>query len=120
MPETFPDMQQKSATTKYAAPEKGDFRALLDVKAPDRPRWTAWAAIKFALALLLSPLVLLVLLLDWAHLIALFALGSVSLYVGVVQWQTNDWLITLVAVGAGLALTFGVLLYARDKVRGKV
>lgn len=113
-------MREKPPATKYAAPEKGDFRAGLDARTTDRLRLTAWSAIKFVLALLLSPLVLLVVLLDWAHLIAIFALGSVSLYVGVVQWQTNDWLITLVAVGAGLALTFGTLLYARDKVRGKV
>ena len=79
-----------------------------------------WTALKFLLALLALPLVILVKLLDWAHLVVFFALGAVCLYVGVVNWQSNDWTTTLVAVVVGLALTFGVILFSIDKIRGRV
>lgn len=109
---------------KFAAPKNGDFVSLLGQKSNGDANRNKLGAIltafTFILALLALPLVILVKLLDWAHLIIFFALGTVCLYVGVVNWQSNDWTTTLVAVVVGLALTFGVILFSIDKVRGRV
>jgi len=109
---------------KYATPKNGDFVSLLDQKANDvanHNRISAiWTVFKFLLALLALPLVILIKLLDWAHLIIFFAIGTVCLYVGVVNWQSNDWTTTLVSIVVGLALTFGVILFSIDKMRGRV
>jgi len=103
-----------------ATPDNGDFRAPADKPMAARTAARSWAVIKFVLAVLLLPWALLVILLDWAHLMVIFAFGAVLLYVGVAHWQSYDWRMTLLTLGAGLALTFGTLLYARDKVRGHV
>ena len=99
---------------KFAAPKNGDFVSLLDQKSNNEASrkgiGAIWTAFKF----------ILVKLLDWAHLIVFFALGTVCLYVGVINWQSNDWTTTLVAVVVGLALTFGVILFSIDKVRGRI
>lgn len=117
-------MKQADYINKFATPKNGDFVSLLDQKTKDEAKrikiGKIWTAFKFLLALLALPLVILVKLLDWAHLVVFFALGAVCLYVGVVNWQSNDWTTTLVAVIVGLALTFGVILFSIDKVRGRV
>ena len=117
-------MKQADDNDKFSAPKNGDFVSLLDKKANDEANQNniglIWTAFKFLLALLALPLVILVKLLDWAHLVVFFALGAVCLYVGVVNWQSNDWTTTLVAVVVGLALTFGVILFSIDKIRGRV
>jgi cell division protein FtsW (lipid II flippase) len=109
---------------KFSAPKNGDFVSLLDQKSDNESSrkgiGAIWTAFTFILALLALPLVILVKLLDWAHLIVFFALGAVCLYVGVVNWQNNDWTTTLVAVVVGLALTFGVILFSIDRIRGRV
>jgi len=109
---------------KFAAPNNGDFVSLLDQKSGNESSrkgiGAIWTAFKFILALLALPLVILVKLLDWAHLIVFFALGTVCLYVGVINWQSNDWTTTLISVVVGLALTFGVILFSIDKVRGRI
>ena len=117
-------MKQADDNYKFAAPKNGDFVSLLDQKSNDEAKQNKigaiWTALKFLLALLALPLVILVKLLDWAHLVVFFVLGTVCLYVGVVNWQSNDWTTTLVAVVVGLALTFGVILFSIDKIRGRV
>ena len=114
-------MKQADDIDKFAAPKNGDFVSLLAQKSNGEAKQNKigviWTALKFLLAL---PLVILVKLLDWAHLVVFFALGAVCLYVGVVNWQSNDWTTTLIAVVVGLALTFGVILFSIDKVRGRV
>jgi len=117
-------LKQADNNDKFAAPKNGDFVSLLAQKSNDETKrikiGAIWTALKFFLALLALPLVILVKLLDWAHLVVFFALGTVCLYVGVVNWQSNDWTTTLIAVVVGLALTFGVILFSIDKVRGRV
>ena len=117
-------LKQADDNDKFSAPKNGDFVSLLDKQANDEAKQNnigaIWTALKFLLALLALPLVILVKLLDWAHLVVFFALGAVCLYVGVVNWQSNDWTTTLVAVVVGLALTFGVILFSIDKIRGRV
>ena len=117
-------LKQADDNDKFSAPKNGDFVSLLAQKSNGEAKQNkigiVWTALKFLLALLALPLVILVKLLDWAHLVVFFALGAVCLYVGVVNWQSNDWTTTLVAVVVGLALTFGVILFSIDKVRGRV
>ena len=117
-------MKQADNINKFATPKNGDFVSLLDQKSNDEAKkikiGTIWTVFKFLLALLALPLVILVKFLDWAHLVVFFALGTVCLYVGVVNWQSNDWTTTLIAVVVGLAMTFGVILFSIDKVRGRV
>jgi cell division protein FtsW (lipid II flippase) len=117
-------LKQADDIDKFSAPKNGDFVSLLHQKSHGEANrnkiGSIWTVFKFILALLALPLVILVKLLDWAHLIVFFALGAVCLYAGVVNWQSNDWTTTLVAVVVGLALTFGVILFSIDKVRGRV
>ena len=117
-------LKQADDNDKFSAPKNGDFVSLLAQKSNGEAKQNkigiVWTALKFLLALLALPLVILVKFLDWAHLVVFFALGAVCLYVGVVNWQSNDWTTTLVAVVVGLALTFGVILFSIDKIRGRV
>jgi predicted membrane channel-forming protein YqfA (hemolysin III family) len=117
-------LNQDSKNLKYVAPKNGDYAAVFDRKYASRQPLhftkNIWLAAKFILAVLASPIVLLALVLDWVHVVTLLALGLVSLYVGIFRWQTTDWVVSLVALIAGLLLTFGVILYAHDKIRGRV